>query len=299
MEVKRDEHGRPRVYLEEDCPIEELGIECQREGSAAKHPPHSRLHVWWARRPLMVSRASVLGSLLPAGYERKDFLRLMGIEGNPIADKQRINDANLIGAKLKVGFSYKRAFTNPISLNDMVKMKKAIKNTWGEDEVKVLDAFAGGGSIPFESVRMGFETIANELNPVASVIEKATIEYPLLFGGALTKDIETIGESISKALEKELAQAFPKNPGEDIFAYIWVRTVRCSKCSLTVPLAPNWWLNSEEKIGYRPVVPAVGIGDTCSFQILRSSDSFDPESGRSRGASPPALVAATSSMAIS
>lgn len=279
MDIKRDKYGRPRVFLEEDCPIEELGIECQREGSAAIHPPHSRIHVWWARRPLTVSRASVIGSLLPADYDRGDFLKLMGIEGDPISDKKRINQANANGTKLKVGFTYKRAFSNVVPTSETLKMRNALKRTWGEKRFSILDSFAGGGSIPLESVRMGFDTLANELNPVASVIERATIDYPMIFGAPLVKDIQKIGDEIADELQKELTSVFPKNLGENIFAYIWVRTVRCSKCSLTVPLAPNWWLSSEDKLAYRPIVPSSNQGDVCSFKIISVSSEFDPEVG--------------------
>jgi putative DNA methylase len=38
----------------------------------------NRLHVWWARRPLTVSRAAVLASLLPADFDRAVFERLLG-----------------------------------------------------------------------------------------------------------------------------------------------------------------------------------------------------------------------------
>lgn len=58
---------RPRVLIEDWLPIEELGIECQRErGASSALPPLYFLHVWWARRPLAVSRAAILASLLPA-----------------------------------------------------------------------------------------------------------------------------------------------------------------------------------------------------------------------------------------
>ena len=38
-----------------------IGVECIRERSTGQQPPHQRLHVslWWARRPLTVSRAAV------------------------------------------------------------------------------------------------------------------------------------------------------------------------------------------------------------------------------------------------
>ena len=280
MEVKRDRHGRPRVYLEEDCPVQEISIESQRErGASSALPPLYFLHVWWARRPLTVSRAAVLGSLLPAGYDPKEFLRLMGIEGDPVADRAKIDDANLRGAKLKIGFTYKRAFSNSISDSALAAMRKSIKVTWNDGDLAVLDSFTGGGSIPFEAVRMGFDTVANELNPVASVIERATIEYPARFGTDLVSDIELWGQRIAKEVEAELRGCFPKRDGEEIFGYIWVRTVRCDKCGLMVPLAPNFWLDSANKLGFRLAVPKDKDATECSFSIEKSSANFDPEQG--------------------
>jgi len=47
---------------------------------------------------------------------------------------------------------------------------------------RVLDPFAGGGSYPLEASRLGCETYASDYNPVAVLIEKATLEYPQKFG---------------------------------------------------------------------------------------------------------------------
>lgn len=278
--IRKDKHGRPKVFLEEQCPIEELSIESQRErGASSALPPLYFLHVWWARRPLTVSRAAILGSLLPADFDRKEFLGLMGIEGDPISDKKRINEANKTGTKLSTGFTYKRGFSNTIPISLMNKMQSEVETTWGTSTPTVLDAFAGGGSIPFESVRMGFSTIANELNPVATVIQKATIEYPMKYGEALGKDIERIGEEIAVQLENELSEFFPKKQGEEIFAYIWVRTIQCPKCGLHIPLAPNWWLNTAEELGYQLQLPERMENAHCPFKIVKASNSFDPEIG--------------------
>ena len=38
----------------------------------------------------------------------------------------------------------------------------------------MLDPTAGGGSIPFESSRLGITTLANDLNPVGALIMAAT-----------------------------------------------------------------------------------------------------------------------------
>ena len=45
------------------------------------------------------------------------------------------------------------------------------------------DPFAGGGSIPLEAQRLGLESYASDLNPVAVLINKAMIEIPPKFAG--------------------------------------------------------------------------------------------------------------------
>ena len=72
--------------IERWLPIAALGIESIRERrSMTALPPTYYLHVWWARRPLVASRAAVLASLLPADADRKRFLRVLGIRGMDVA----------------------------------------------------------------------------------------------------------------------------------------------------------------------------------------------------------------------
>jgi adenine-specific DNA methylase len=66
----------PRLLIEEWLPAAAIGVECMRERSTGQQPPDKRFHVWWARRPLVVSRAAVLASLLPADFPRDVFERL-------------------------------------------------------------------------------------------------------------------------------------------------------------------------------------------------------------------------------
>ena len=70
---------RPRLLIEEWLPAQAIGVECMREeGSLSAKPPTKYFHVWWARRPLTVSRAAVLASLLPSDFDRARFERLLG-----------------------------------------------------------------------------------------------------------------------------------------------------------------------------------------------------------------------------
>jgi len=284
QEIRRDKYGRPKVFLEEQCPIEELSIESQRErGASSALPPLYFLHVWWARRPLTVSRAAVLGSLLPGDFNKEEFLEIIGIprDKDPIAARKKIDEVRSGVRKERVvdPYGYQRAFTHNPTQKQLVNIHDSTSRIWGHGNIKVLDAFAGGGSIPFESVRLGFDTIANELNPVASIIQKATIEYPLKFGPSLVQDIEKIGAEIESELTQEFAEIFPRKQGEEDLCFIWIRTVQCPKCGLHIPLAPNWWLNTAEELGYQLQLPERMEDGHCSFKIVKASSSFDPEVG--------------------
>jgi putative DNA methylase len=80
-----------RRLIETWLPIAALGIESLRERTPmTPFPAPNRLHVWWARRPLVASRAAVLASLLPEDADHGKFLHMLGIHGDPVASKRRI-----------------------------------------------------------------------------------------------------------------------------------------------------------------------------------------------------------------
>src|SRR5207248_1525464 len=98
--------------IERWLPIAALGIESLRERTPmTPFPAPNRLHVWFARRPLVASRAAVLASLLPADTDREKFMHILGIHGDPIEAKIRIADATKRGERLGKGaYGYPRAF---------------------------------------------------------------------------------------------------------------------------------------------------------------------------------------------
>ena len=51
-----------------------------------------------------------------------------------------------------------------------------VKAAHPEETPLVVDPFAGGGSIPLEALRLGCETFASDLNPVACLILKVMLE---------------------------------------------------------------------------------------------------------------------------
>src|SRR5205823_2201605 len=73
----------------------------------------------------------------------------------------------------------------------------------------LLDFMAGGGAIPLEGVRYGLRVFANELNPVAALVLKATIEYPARFSNSLTPHITEEARIIAERLRARLVTYFP------------------------------------------------------------------------------------------
>src|ERR1019366_9041221 len=141
------------LLIEEWLPIPALGIESLRERTPmTPFPAPNRLHVWFARRPLVASRAAILASLLPADADREKFLHILGIHGDPVAAKVRIAQATLDDVRLGAdAYGYPRAFGYTPSANELAWL------TEHSDGSVLLDPTAGGGSVPFEAVRLGLE----------------------------------------------------------------------------------------------------------------------------------------------
>ena len=254
--------------IEEWLPIREIGVESRRERAASSAlPPLYFLHVWWARRPLTASRAAILGALLPA-WEGNEallrryfpdeeayhawFKRMLGILGDPVAARAKMDAIRRGALKLEgqaaKAFTYPRAFRVALDDRDIKLFRHIISEAIGTGDPLVLDSMAGGGSIPFEALRLGLSTYASEINPVACVILEATLRYPLKYGASLAADIEAWGRRLMEAAAPKL-EAFYPQPFRDCtaMARLWVRTVPCPATGKPVPLSPNWWLKQPKK----------------------------------------------------
>lgn len=257
----------PRL-IETWLPIAALGEESVRERrSMTALPPTYYLHVWWARRPLVASRAAVLASLLPADADREKFLHILGIHGDPEAVKKRIAAAKKTGEHLGADpYGYKRAFTYTPTDSERAWIAQETRRV-GISSPKVLDPMAGGGSIPFEVVRLGCNAIANDLNPVASLILRATVEFPLGHSMAVKQRFDELAAEFIRRAEPRLAPYFPSEAsGVIVDGYLWARTIRCPYCTGLIPLSPNWRLSPD---GTGVCVVPDASTRICSFRIVK------------------------------
>jgi len=249
-------HQQKRLLIEEWLPAAAIGVECMRErGSASALAPHTYLHVWWARRPLTVARAAVLGSLLPADFPRDAFERILGFgkSGKQLVEIRRLMDT---GYRVEGGFGCDRAFKAPLPPGDMRQVYEDLAHLW-KDGVSVIDPMAGGGSIPLEAARLGFKVLANEYNPVACSVLEATIDYPFRFGEELGTKSRAWAKVWIARIEKRLARYFPKEEFASVHAYICVRTVPCPDTQHHTPLVPDWHLLKPKGDGRRVVAEPI------------------------------------------
>lgn len=242
-----------KLIIEEFLPTEEISKEARKEKLG--RPAISEMHYYWTRKPLITARAVAIGSLIgieempwkvdPKAYDKIDKAR-------------RANFVEL----LKLNKSKRAHNYDP----DREFLLKAIEKTWGEVP-EVLDPFAGAGSIPFEVLRMGASAVANDYNPVAYLILKATLEYPKKYGWKLYEDVKKYANQILNELKEELGHLYPKHDGKNVAAYVYSWMVECPYCGFKTPLVGSWELAKPKgkKPGYH--IEYSITGDSIKFEV--------------------------------
>ena len=176
-----------KKLIEVALPLEAINKACAREKSI-RHGHPSNLHRWWARRPLAAARAvifaqmvddpSSLPDLFPTEKKQeKERQRLFKIIEDLVLWENTTNETVLQAARDEIWASWRRACA---ANADHPRAKELF------DRKKLPafhDPFAGGGALPLEAQRLGLESYASDLNPVAVLINKAMIEIPPKFAG--------------------------------------------------------------------------------------------------------------------
>ena len=174
-----------KKLIEVALPLEAINVASAREKSI-RHGHPSTLHLYWARRPLAAARAVIFAQmvddpsanpdLFPTEQKQdKERKRLFRIIENLVMWENTTNEVVLQAAREEIWQSWRRACAD----NADHPQAKEIFNR------QVLpafhDPFAGGGALPLEAQRLGLESYATDLNPVAVMINKAMIEIPPKF----------------------------------------------------------------------------------------------------------------------
>ncbi len=163
----------------------ELGIRGNM-GRDFYDPKIRNLHPWFARRPCSAARAITLASILTENVEKGIFMDAIGWNGK--------REAYLTNKYPPLLF-----YAGP---NKKIIEKILQREGKKTEDIFVCDPMAGGGTIPFESVRLGFKTAAVDYNPVAYLILKATIEYPAKYGIELAERVKEEAKMLISYIEK-------------------------------------------------------------------------------------------------
>ena len=152
------------------------------------------------------------------------------------------------------------------------------------DSPLVVDPFSGGGSIPFEALRLQCETFASDLNPVACTILRTLLEeLPRVDRASFAKELESASATVKERAASELRRFYPKEAdGGEPIAYLWARTVRCEapNCGAEIPLVRSFWLvkKAQRKLCLKPVV-VPGSPPRLEFEITALKSDKDAPAG--------------------
>jgi putative DNA methylase len=235
----------PKKLIEVALPLDAINTECTRRKRKAPSGYPTAFHKWWAQRPVAAARAVLFSQLV---NDPEDLWWLQ----NP----GTVPSAQIRGSWTK---ARRRLFKiiedlvlweNTTNAAVLSRARDVIRESWREtcelnkghphaatlfrpDELPpVLDPFAGGGTIPLEAQRLGLEPFANDLNPVAVVINKAMIEIPPKFNGrppvhpdalrdkrlfgkqwngieGLTEDVRRYGQWLGEEAERRIGHLYP------------------------------------------------------------------------------------------
>ena len=385
-----------KKLIEVAMPIKEISAESVRDKSI-RHGHISTLHLWWARRPLPVSRAVVFASLVPDPLDTdcpSAFVEAVAqelasplykpyadipytsgedpMDDNPrnrllmfigkfssgyvanmkqgkstpanalLADESLIkwdnkNNPDIINLARRLIYIAHNASQRPNAtyielkaefetLTDAIKsaeaayyhcpdrhldgpeaqLLKALLDNALEDFLdkmpNVFDPFAGGGAIPLEAARLGCRTFGNDINPVAHIIQRASLQFPQQFGkpikytnaeffakygpdakleseternapfisiaNRLAYDVEHYAQKLLSATRDAIGHYYPAAPdGKTAIAYYWARVGTCSNpsCGAKVPLLKTFYLvdTPRKQVYLKPHIDGTNI----SFSI--------------------------------
>ena len=232
------EHTKTRKKLiEVALPLDKINAASAREKSI-RHGHPSTLHLWWARRPLAAARAVLFSQLvddpsdLPEEFpteeeQKKERNRLFEIIEELVLWENTTNEHVLEKARVEIRKSWRRTCADN---HDHPRADEL----FNPDQLPAFhDPFAGGGAIPLEAQRLGLESYASDLNPVAVLINKAMIEIPPKFAGrppvnpdrnagqvgisaawkgasGLAEDVRYYGKWMRDEAEKRIGHLYPK-----------------------------------------------------------------------------------------
>lgn len=308
----------PKKLIEVALPLDDINVASAREKSI-RHGHPSTLHLWWARRPLAAARAVIFSQMVndpggERGYyagktraqadaEREELFQIM----RDLVLWENTNNEEVLG---RARAAIARSWRETCALNPG-------KPGFDPEVLPAFhDPFAGGGALPLEAQRLGLESYASDLNPVAVTINKAMIEIPPKFAGrapvgpriasdkqgrlsedwggarGLAEDVRRYGAWVREQAQQRLGHLYPQvdlpashgGGKATVIAWLWARTVKSPNPAFShvdVPLISTFVLGKKtnKNVYVHPVVD----GDSYHFEIHTGTPPESAKGGTTAG----------------
>lgn len=290
-------------FIETQFPVSKLSKESYKERKSSQGQTITGLGKWWGRKPLVLVRAAIIGSLMPASSNpQKDteiFLKIMSMDNEGLLQRKKdkftlhcLYDTVMLNKKLTSRYGkYFQTVDGELKLTEDEKREEielAAFKTFGYDEkismcnrpeqleyisehswneinnhlgtsaknltelvsqlsemryghnVRIGDCFCGGGSIPFEAARIGCDTYASDLNPIAGLLTWAGLNICGADEGQLEK-IREFQTRVYEAVDKEICELGIEHneKGDRALSYLYCVETTCPECGWTVPMLPS------------------------------------------------------------
>ncbi|WP_040209690.1 anti-phage-associated DUF1156 domain-containing protein [Neobacillus jeddahensis] len=298
-----------KSFIETQFPVSKISKESYKERRAGTTQTLTPLGKWWGRKPLILVRATLLGTLMPVSEnpvkDREIFLKILTMDDEGLwLRKSKSLNINTIYSnlnKIERAKYFKETVDKLTYINEITKEEKEYlqkivfyrlsydekltycerpenalmedRNIWEEinEHLKtnayslqeltkqlgekrfghvprVGDCFAGGGSIPFESARMGADVFSSDLNPLAALLNWSAINVVGTNASEalkLTKFLEEVFSEVKETVSEMRIDINEK--GDNALSYLYCYETNCPECSYKVPLSPSWIIGKGTK----------------------------------------------------
>jgi putative DNA methylase len=230
-----------KKLIEVALPLDAINSEGAHRKRKAPSGYPTTLHKWWAQRPVAAARAVIFAQMVddPSSWpdlfptekaQEKERQRLFRIIEDLVLWENTTDETVLQKAREEIWQSWRRACAENAD-------HPRGKELFDRHKLPVFhDPFAGSGAIPLEAQRLGLDSHASDLNPVAVLINKAMIEIPPRFAGkspvnpawrgknadeqamttqwrgaqGLAEDVRYYGQWMRDEAEKRIGHLYPK-----------------------------------------------------------------------------------------
>lgn len=250
------------ALIEKLFPEQKLSCEAYKEQMAGSGKTLTALGNYWkGRKPLILNKAVILGTLLPAGNDLKRdleiFETLMGMDERSLAKRMRLRGKEMPAAPYKTLIAKAdRPETYGPTLHDHIwdevnahlgTSARSIPELTEQLGImrfgrrpRFADTFSGSGQIPFEAARLGCDVYASDLNPIACMLTWGAFN---IVGAPEEKRKEPAQQQkrlVERVRQEIDALGFESDGnGAKAKAFLYCTETTCPQSGWTVPLLPS------------------------------------------------------------